>query len=87
MIRNRRVEILLPEEWVLELDDVARSEKVNRSGLIREATRRYLLDRRREELRKQLRTGYVEMGSLNLELADELGVDLAHNGVNALEGE
>lgn len=75
MIRNRRVEVLLPEEWVQELDDVARSQNMNRSGLIREATRRYLLDRRRAELRRQLEAGYVAMGRLNLELASDFDVD------------
>jgi len=72
MMRNRRVEVLLPESWVEELDDVARSENKNRSGIIREATRRYLQDKRKDALRKKLRSGYVEMGRINLELADDL---------------
>lgn len=83
MIRNRRVEVLLPEDWVHELDDVARSENMNRSGLIREATRRYLIDRRRAELRRQLRSGYMEMGRINLELASDFDVDSS----DTLEGE
>lgn len=83
MIRNRRVEVLLPEELVEELDNVARSENLNRSGLIREATRRYLVDRRRAELRKQLQWGYEQMARINLELASEFDVDSSET----LEGE
>lgn len=75
MLRNRRVEVLLPEEWVRELDDVARSRNMPRSGLIREATRRYLLERRRKELRRQLAAGYAAMGPLNLALARDLDAD------------
>lgn len=83
MIRNRRVEVLLPEDLVRELDDVARSENLNRSGLIREATRRYLSDRRRAELRKQLRQGYLQMARINLELASDFDADSSET----LEGE
>lgn len=75
MIRNRRVEVLLPEDLVRELDAIARSENLNRSGIIREATQRYVHDRRRAKLRKQLQAGYVEMARINLELASEFGMD------------
>lgn len=84
-MRNRRVEVLLPEEWVQELDDVARLENKNRSGIIREATRQYLADRRKEELRRQLRYGYQAMGPLNLELAAEVGFDAPGDAADTLE--
>lgn len=70
MERKRKIQLVLPENVVHELDSVARRQNVDRSGLIREATRLYLTQRYREDLREQLKEGYEAMGSLNLELAD-----------------
>ena len=68
---HRKVQVLLPEELVREIDYVADKEKVNRSGLIREATRQYLTQRRSDDLRRQLIDGYRAMANLNLELSKD----------------
>jgi len=70
MERQRKIELELPEYVVNELDSVARRYNIDRSGLIREATRMYLTHWYREDLREQLKQGYEAMGSLNLELAE-----------------
>lgn len=68
-MRSKRVQVSMPAHWVEELDQVARQYKLNRSGLIREATRQYLTVYRKEDLRRQMIDGYQAMASLNLELA------------------
>lgn len=67
---ERKVHLVLPEHVVLELDSLARRHNVDRSGFIREATRIYWTQRSRSELLEQLKEGYQEMGSINLELAE-----------------
>lgn len=67
---ERKLHLVLPENVVRELDLLARQQNVDRSVVIREATRIYWTTRSRSELREQLKEGYREMGNLNLELAD-----------------
>ncbi|MBI4317596.1 MAG: ribbon-helix-helix protein, CopG family [Chloroflexi bacterium] len=57
----RKVMITMPEEFLAEMDKVAKREHRNRSELIRDAVRRYLADAqeqtglRREAIRRALR--------------------------------
>jgi CopG family transcriptional regulator / antitoxin EndoAI len=67
----KRVMISLPNTLLREVDGFVQKGSGNRSEFIREAMRLYLNEKKRQELREQMRTGYLEMSEINLELADE----------------
>jgi len=67
----KRIMITLPDNLLAEMDGIAAAEKSNRSELIREAMRFYLAERKRQQLREQMKKGYQEMARINRELAAE----------------
>ncbi len=71
MPRVKRIMISLPASLLEEVDDFAELEKRNRSEFIREAMKLYIAERRRRDLREQMRNGYQEMARINLLLAQE----------------
>ena len=64
----RKIMISVPDALLREVD--AAVEGGSRSELIRAALRMYLDESRRRKMREMLKTGYIEMGPLNLELAE-----------------
>lgn len=76
MSGTRRIVVSLPAALLEEVNGIAARERKNRSELIREAMRRYITDKKRLELREQLKHGYREMAPLNRLLAEE-GIHLA----------
>ncbi|MBE6036852.1 MAG: ribbon-helix-helix protein, CopG family [Clostridiales bacterium] len=71
MPNMKKVIVALPEELLARIDGAAAAEDKSRSELVREALHLLLENKRREEIREALVTGYEVMGSLNLELAEE----------------
>lgn len=71
MAQIRKIMICLPNSLLEEVDGLARLEKRNRSAFIREAMRLYIRERRRHQLTEQMMKGYVQMGKMNLTLAEE----------------
>lgn len=71
MAQIRKIMICLPNSLLEEVDGLARLEKRNRSAFIREAMRLYIRERRRHQLTEQMMKGYVQMGKMNLQLAEE----------------
>ena len=71
MAQIRKIMICLPNSLLEEVDGLARLEKRNRSAFIREAMRLYIRERRRRQLTEQMMKGYVQMGKMNLTLAEE----------------
>lgn len=67
----KRVMISLPNNLLQEVDVFVQKGSGNRSEFIREAMKLYLKEKKRQELREQMRIGYLEMSEINLELADE----------------
>ena len=67
----KRVMITMPNSLLEEVDGLARQENRNRSEFIREVMRCYIDERRRMELREQLKEGYHIMSHLNRELSEE----------------
>lgn len=67
----RRIMISLPDNLLEEVDGIVALEKKNRSEFIREAMKLYIQERKRKNLREQMRIGYQEMASINLSLAYE----------------
>lgn len=72
MADYKRIMITVPANLLQEFDGIVALEAgANRSQLIREALRRYIEERKRRSLRERLKEGYLAMGSLNLQLAEE----------------
>jgi len=72
LAETRRIVVTLPESIIEEVDDIASSEKKNRSDFIQEAIYTVLKERRKAGIREQMRRGYVEMAQINLALAKDL---------------
>jgi CopG family transcriptional regulator/antitoxin EndoAI len=71
MASSKRIVISVPEHLLRELDGLAAVERWNRSTLIREAVRIYVQERKRRDMREQLKRGYRVMARINLTLAEE----------------
>ena len=71
MAETRRIMISLPNSLLAQVDGIVALENRNRSELIREAMYMYLQEIRRQEIREQLKQGYLEMARTNLVLAEE----------------
>lgn len=71
MAETKRIMISLPHNLLAEVDGIIADEKWTRSDFIREATRLYLLEREKQQIRERMQRGYVEMAKLNLLLANE----------------
>ncbi|MCL6449998.1 MAG: hypothetical protein K6T75_01700 [Acetobacteraceae bacterium] len=72
MTQGRRVTVEMPEALLQEVDGLAILLRCNRSSLILEATRAYLRQRKRRDVRERLREGYRAMAAVNLALAEGL---------------
>ncbi|AZR71980.1 CopG family transcriptional regulator [Anoxybacter fermentans] len=66
----KRVMISLPSSLLKEVDGIVKKEHGNRSQFIREAMQMYIAERQKKELREKMKQGYIEMGQINLELAN-----------------
>lgn len=68
---TKRIMISLPQNLLQEVDGVAKLDNSNRSELIREAMKLYLLERKKKSIREKMQKGYMEMADINLNLASE----------------
>ncbi len=76
MPNTKRIMISLPAHLLEEVDDLLIIEKMNRSEFIREAMKLYISEKRRRDLREQMKQGYQLMAALNLAIACEcLGME------------
>ena len=68
----KRVMISLPDSLLKEIDGFIKNESQNdRSEFIKDAMKLYLKEKKKEEIREQLRNGYLEMSEFNKKLASE----------------
>ncbi|MBM7855362.1 CopG family transcriptional regulator/antitoxin EndoAI [Desulfohalotomaculum tongense] len=67
----KKVEVNLPDNLVDEIDVLARREDLDRGELMRQAVYAYISEKKRWYMREQMKKGYLEMASINLELATE----------------
>ncbi|MCL6570743.1 MAG: CopG family ribbon-helix-helix protein [Bacillus sp. (in: Bacteria)] len=63
--------VKLPQHLLTELDGFVKQENVNRSEFIYQATKMYLRERKKRQIRESMRRGYMEMAKLNLRIASE----------------
>lgn len=68
---TKKIMISLPEQLLAELDGVLKHEKLNRSEFISQATRMYLRERKKRQIRESMEQGYMEMAKINLNIAAE----------------
>lgn len=61
----------LPQHLLTELDGFVKQENVNRSEFIYQATKMYLRERKKRQIREVMRRGYMEMAKINLSIASE----------------
>lgn len=68
--RQKKILISLPDALLAEVDNLATSQKVNRSEFIREAMRLYIHEKKKADLASKLKKGYEDMAKINIELAE-----------------
>lgn len=70
MSKTKRINISLPEDMLNEIDSAVQNAKTGRSRFFRQAVRYYLTRGYIQDIRGQMIKGYGEMGSINLEIAE-----------------
>ena len=68
---TKRIMISLPNQLLEEVDGIVQEENSNRSELIRQAMRVYLMERKKRHIRESMQQGYMEMAKINLNIASE----------------
>lgn len=84
MSQLKKVLITVPENLLKQVDNIARSEKSNRSEFVREAMKLYIKEKKRVMLRSQMEKGYQEMAEINLAVS-EMYFDAENEAFSALE--
>ena len=67
---QRRISVTLPDFLVEETDSIASSLNRSRSEIIALAVKSYISECKKIELKEQMKKGYLEMGRINLSLAE-----------------
>jgi CopG family transcriptional regulator / antitoxin EndoAI len=68
---EKRIEITLSEQLLKEVDGAIQQENLDRNEFISQATRMYLRERNKRQIRETMRQGYMEMAKINLNIASE----------------
>lgn len=84
--RTKRIVVNLPQHLLNEVDGVIQQENVNYSEFLSQATKLYLRDRKKRQIRETMQQGYMEMAKINLNLASEafLAEEEAENTLDRL---
>ncbi len=68
---QRKISLTLPDSLVCEVDNLARLDNQTRSEFVALAMKQYMRERRILELKEQMKKGYLEMGNINLKIAED----------------
>ncbi|MBU8908765.1 antitoxin [Desertibacillus haloalkaliphilus] len=68
---TKRIMISLPQHLLNEVDGIIEQENVNRNEFIYQATKMYLRERKKRQIRETMQQGYMEMAKINLNIASE----------------
>ncbi|SDZ13177.1 CopG family transcriptional regulator / antitoxin EndoAI [Evansella caseinilytica] len=68
---TKKIMVSLPQDLVNELDGLQEQQNVNRSEIIHQATRMYLQEQKKQQIRETMQQGYMEMAKINLNIATE----------------
>lgn len=69
MPQLKKILFSLPDPLLKKLDAIAKKKGVSRTRVLRDAAED-LVKKEEKKLRQELKTGYTEMGKLNLKLAE-----------------
>ncbi len=69
MPQLKKILFSLPDPLLKKLDAIAKKKGVSRTRVLRDAAED-LVKKEERKLRQELKTGYTEMGKLNLKLAE-----------------
>ena len=67
----KKVIVTLPEELLVQVDSLSKQEGMSRSAAVRDALSLYLEEQKKIRIRERMESGYMEMGMLNVCLAEE----------------
>ncbi|MBU9710432.1 CopG family ribbon-helix-helix protein [Evansella tamaricis] len=68
---TKKIMVSLPQHLINELDGMLEQQKVNRSEIIHKATKMYLKEHKKQQIRETMQQGYMEMSKINLNIATE----------------
>ncbi len=68
---KKRIVLSISQQLLEQVDGIAQRRQTNRSEVIREAMRQYVVERRKDDIRIALQQGYLEMAPINLRMASE----------------
>jgi len=68
---TQEILVRLPQALINEVDGFLKQEESNRNEFIYQATKMYLRERRKRQIREAMRRGYMEMAKINLNIASE----------------
>ena len=68
---QRTISVTLPDFLVEETDSIASSLNRSRSEIIALAVKSYISECKKIELKEQMKKGYLEMGRINISLAED----------------
>ena len=68
---KRKISVTLPDFLVEETDRLAFSLNRSRSEILALAIDKYVKENQKIELKEQMKKGYLEMGKINLSLAED----------------
>lgn len=71
MSEKKRIVLSITQQLLEQVDGIAQRRQTNRSEVIREAMRQYVIERRKDDIRIALQQGYLEMAPINLRIASE----------------
>lgn len=83
---TKRIMVSLPQHLLNEVDGLIKKENVNRSEFIYQATKMYLREKKKRQIRETMQQGYMEMAKINLNIAAEafLAEEEAENTLDRL---
>ena len=70
-METKRITITLPEDILSDINDLCAKYSMTQSTLIESMIKVYLSERRRIEIRDDLKRGYLEMAEINLSIAED----------------
>ncbi|UTR17019.1 antitoxin [Salipaludibacillus sp. LMS25] len=71
MENTKKIMVNLPQHLVNELDALTEGEGINRCDVIQRATRIYVQEQKKLQIRETMEQGYMEMAKINLNIATE----------------
>ena len=70
MPQYKKILVALPLETIEGIDEFSKQVGISKSELIRQGLSDFILGKRRKKIKEELKNGYIEMGNINLSLAE-----------------